>query len=90
MAGDRRFSMPLSVVIESADGSYEKCAVKLSVRNHAVSLRIEGGDEWAHMTPAEARRLARWLVRGADESEARQTRECQWYEKQRKEANRGR
>lgn len=90
MAGDRRFSVPLSVVIESEDKSGEKCEMKLSVRNHAISLRIEGGDEWAHMTPAQARRLARWLVRGADESEARRVREFEWWDKQRKEATHGR
>jgi hypothetical protein len=79
MAGDRQFSKPCSVSIESEDNLLNGCVVKMSVRNHSVSLSIEGGDQWPHMTPSQARRLAKWLVRGAEEVEARRQREGRYW-----------
>lgn len=82
MAGDRRFSIPLSVVIKCVDNYYYgDCALKMSVRNHSIGLRIEGCDIWPHMTPRQARRLAKWLARGADEADERQIREGRYWEK---------
>lgn len=71
MAGDRRLAVGVAVAIDCQDDRGSDCVLKMSVRNHFVSLRADGGDEWAHLTSAQARRLADWLVRGADEADAR-------------------
>ncbi len=78
MAGDRVFSVQTSVAISCDDNSREPCELKMSVRNSYVAVRVDGGDEWAHMTPDQARRLAKWLCRGADEAEERRAREGRW------------
>ena len=79
MAGDRVFSVQTSVVIGCDDNAGNPCDLKMSVRNSFVALRVDGGDEWAHMTPDKARRLAKWLCRGADEAEERRQREGRWW-----------
>lgn len=75
MANERRFSIATSVSIDCRDSQWESCVVKMSVRNDWISLAIGGGDEWAHLNQAQARRLAKWLLRGAEESEKRRVRE---------------
>lgn len=68
-------SVSVSVSVQCVDNAYEPCEVKLSVREKKVALFIRGGDEWAHLTPRQAKRLAQWLMRGAEEADQRQRRE---------------
>lgn len=80
MACDRRFSVPMSVRIECRGNSFdESTTIKMSVRNQLISICIDGESDWPHMTPKQARRLAKWLAMGADEAEARKKRESAFW-----------
>lgn len=69
----KRLARTISKVIKCHDNGDEPCSVKVTVRNYEISVRVDGGDEWAHMTIKQAWRLAEHLVVAAAEVDARQT-----------------
>lgn len=48
--------------IQCKDNKGQPCQLIASTRAGAVSIRCEGGDEWAHLTRAQASSLIRWLT----------------------------
>lgn len=72
----KRPSVPMSIRIRCVDGTdyppgKQQCLVKGSARGNSITLYTQGGDDWAHMTPSKARKLAKWLLEAACECDAR-------------------
>jgi hypothetical protein len=48
--------------IKCKDNDQKPCVVITSTREQFVSIRVEGGDGWAHITKEQAVHLANWLI----------------------------
>lgn len=48
--------------IKCTDSTGNPCQVITSIRGEAISIRGEGGDQWAHITKELAMLLGRWLT----------------------------
>jgi len=47
--------------IKCKDNERKPCEVITSIRGGEISIRVEGGDQWAHITKEQAMLLGKWL-----------------------------
>ena len=67
-----RLAKSVTRTVRCRDNGESACCVKGSVRNRFVSLSIEGGDGWAHLTVEQALDIIVFLNDAIDEIDARQ------------------
>ena len=48
--------------IKCKDNESNPCEVITSVRGGEISIRVEGGDQWAHITKEQAMLLGKWMI----------------------------
>lgn len=52
---------PPRLLLKTHDSEESNCELIGTVRHHSIALRVQGGTEWAHMTPDEACQLIAFL-----------------------------
>ena len=52
--------------IKCEDNDGNPCKVITSIRGDQISIRVEGGDQWAHITKEQAMQLAQWLIKASN------------------------